>query len=97
QDRHAHDREFKTERQPQRRLSDRGLPRHLLPRPGPPGGPVVLPELTRPSALGDCFADGGHDFVCPEVQYRVAAGFLPASTCTLGGYIRQRWLSGEQP
>ena len=24
------------------------------------------------SALSDCFADGGHDFVCPEVQCRVA-------------------------
>ena len=22
--------------------------------------------------LGDCFADSGHDFVCPEVQCRVA-------------------------
>src|ERR1017187_5485315 len=26
------------------------------------------------SALGNCFADGGHDFVCPEVQCRVADG-----------------------
>src|ERR1035438_4477603 len=26
----------------------------------------------RGSVLGDCFADGGHDFVCPQVQCRVA-------------------------
>src|SRR5580693_4682821 len=29
---------------------------------------VTCPELV----LGDCFADGGHDFVCPEVQCGVA-------------------------
>src|SRR5271166_6359806 len=26
----------------------------------------------RRSALGDCFADGGRDFACPEVQCRLA-------------------------
>jgi hypothetical protein len=39
---------FTAARQAQRRLPDRGLPGHLLPGPRPPGGFVVLPELTRP-------------------------------------------------
>ena len=33
---------------------------------------AVLSAAGERSALGDCFADGGHDFVCPEVQRRVA-------------------------
>src|SRR5580704_6755792 len=38
------------------------------------GDPCLrLSQSLRPElVLGDCFADGGHDFVCPEVQCGVA-------------------------
>jgi len=52
QDRHAHDRAVPTARQPQRRLLDRGLSGRLLPGPGPPGGPVILPKLIPAAPAG---------------------------------------------